>query len=189
MFDERIAYRRAFPGSPGANIRSVPSSFGPGHDRMPGRDFGVNPRGSPAVGRPFTAYGVEYSVRLRNGDQGRIVDPVARRYEIGAINVADEVLVGVAPLLDGLVAVDYWAHDRCASVRWGLHGDQLILGEVVAHGCHRHLQGGRLAVQVSQLLVDRDVEGHRPAGGHNWCGRWRGSRRSRGGWRGVFDHE
>src|SRR2546426_11282009 len=146
MFDQRIAYRRAVPGSPGANVGSIPSGFGPGHDRMPGRDFGVNPRRRPAVGRPLTANGVGYSVRLRNGDQGRIVDPVARRYEIGAINVADEVLVWVAPLLDGLVAVDDWAHDRCAGIRWGLHRDQLILGVIVAHSCQRHLQGGRFTV-------------------------------------------
>src|SRR2546421_2470501 len=156
---------------------------------MSGRQLGVNPRRGPAVGCPLTTLGVRDPVRLDNGEQRRKVDAVAGWHQVGPIDVANEVLVWVAPLLDGLVAVDDRPHHRRSGIGWWLHRDQLILCVVLSHGPQCHLERGGLAVQVSQLLVDRDGEVDNPAGrwGRRWrrcrCGRWRK------GWRWVLDYK
>src|SRR5436309_442715 len=103
MLGIRVANRPAVPCRPGADTRPGPVGFDPDLDSMSGLERLVD----RCRGHSLAAVGVGEADVARRLEDDWVVDAVARRGPVAAVDVADEVRVRIAPAQHRVV----WSHD------------------------------------------------------------------------------
>src|SRR5437764_643623 len=123
MFGEAVSNRRSIPGGPGSEPDPREARLDPNLHRVA--------RGQLAVDRgrrePCTADRVRHAVFLREPKNDRPVDAVSGWRPVASIDVADELLVRVAPLRHAMPGT----HDRQPGVGKFLR-EQLSLADALA---------------------------------------------------------
>src|SRR5438552_10946195 len=163
MSNERLCR----PTRPGRQRNARETGLDPDLHRVAGGQRAVNRTG----GEAFATDRVGEAVVAGQIENDRPVDAVSGRDPITPVDVADEILIGVAPAEHAVVA----SHRGQPDVRV-LLGEQLRLTNIDSVVGEPLLQRSRFAIKNHALLNDR----HRDRdGGGSWCWRWREGR----GWR------